>query len=285
MDSHHRLAYRMLGSVEEAEDVVQEARLKWHAHVDQSQVEAEDAYLFRMVANLSVDRLRRLKRERRLYPGPWLPDPVLLEQTDDGPDTTLAQAEDLSMGMMLMLERLSPAERITFTLREAFDYSHEEIARLLGISASAARQRSSRARQRMRQSPPPPRLPDAACREQLQALLACVVQGDAEGLIAMLSEDAVALTDGGGLVSAAIIPIVERQRIATVTLHLGKKLWAEASDLKIHIEPMNGTLGLVLCDAGEIHSVILIAGTPGALTELYVMRNPNKLRHLSKRFC
>ena len=276
------VAYRMLGSFAEAEEVVQEAEIKFlklersEKGQARSQIHSKEAYMTRIVVNLCVDRLRRLKLEREHYSGPWLPDLVADDVFDD-----LALAEDLTLGMLLLLENLSPAERITYVLREAFDYSYAEVADVLDTAVANARQRMTRARARLRGQPQPEHLPDAECKALLEQMIGYIEQGDIAALTGMLAEDVVALTDGGGIVSAAIAPVYGADRIAQVTLFLAQKAMSE-EPTSLAIERVNGAWAVVMRQADGIHSVSLIEGRDGQVSRIYVMRNPEKLAAISQ---
>jgi len=269
-----RLAYRMLGSVADAEDVLQEARL---ALLRQERApDNEEAFLFRVVSNLAVDRLRQQQRQRRAYPGPWLPEPLPTESVSA--EDLAELADELSLGFVLMLERLSPAERVVFLLREGFDYAFEEIGELIGVSAAACRQRYRRARANLREekrfATPP-----GEQRELLDRLLVAIAEEDLGGLVQMFSEDSVVFADGGGVVSAAIRPVTGAERIAQVILHLTRKADAEG-DISHEFLELNGGVGLVVRQDGELHSCIQLDGAEGKVKRLYVSRNPEKLAHL-----
>jgi len=263
----------MLGSVADAEDVVQEARLRLLKQTKTPQ--NEEAWLFRVVTNLSLDRLREQKRRREDYPGPWLPEPL---PTGD-PDHVAELAEDLSIGLVLMLERLSPVERAVFVLREGFDLSFDDIGAALDASAASCRQRYRRAKEHL-QAPAPRNQDDGeAQQELLERLLAGVADRDLDGLVSLFSEDCVAYADGGGVVSAAIIPIIEPRRIAQVVLHIGQKLMTEG-ELAFNWRELNGGPGLLVTLDGELVSTVQLEVAEGRIERLYIVRNPEKLAHL-----
>ena len=271
------VAYRMLGSVADAEDVVAEARyrlLKANAAPDN-----ESAYLLRVVTNLALDRLRDRRRVQDAYAGPWLPEPLPTEFASDADAADLMElAEELSVGLLLMLERLSPAERVVFVLRQGFDYSFAEIAVLVDSTADACRQRYRRAKAHLAGEP---RYTTPAPEQQalLDGLLMAVAQRDTDALVAMFSQDSVVITDGGGVVSAAIRPITGRQRIAQVILHLTAK--ETAKGLQMVPVQLNGGAAILVHDNGAPHSCFQVEGTHGVVERLYIMRNPEKMRHLA----
>lgn len=288
------LAYRMLGSAADAEDIVQEAWLRLHQ--TEPKPDSEQAFLYRVVSNLCVDRLRRLKVERRHYFGPWLPDPIA-DASLNLEEAAIAD-QDLSNGFMLLMENLSPAERIVYVLRQAFDFSYQEISQLLQISPACARQRAHRAQRRVTASrdsgvnASPATATDArpesfseAVRDGQKSMLAelsaRIAAGDINGLIHLMSEDVVALTDGGGVVSAAIIPVEGRQRIAQMSVFLANKNAGQGVS-EVRYVAVNGGWGMVSLRQGVIDSCIQIEVADDLVRRIYVMRNPGKLVHLSQ---
>jgi RNA polymerase sigma-70 factor (ECF subfamily) len=271
------LAYRLLGSVADAEDVVQEARLKLLAQT--TVPDNEEAWLFRVVTNLALDKLREQKRRRESYPGPWLPEPL----PTPAPDQATELAENLSMGLVLMLERLSPAERAVFVLREGFDLAFDDIAPLVDASAAACRQRYRRAKTHLAGELPPEPALVAGADEQRQLLdrfLAAVAERNYESLVALFAEDCVAYTDGGGVVSAAIRPVTDPGRIAQVTLFLADKL-AGDGEPEFHWVELNGGPGLLVTVDGALMLSMQVEGLAGRIRRVYIVRNPHKLAHLA----
>lgn len=278
----YHLAYRMLGSVQDAEDVVQDAQVRLLA-VDE-EPDNKAGWMVRVVTNLCIDRLRRLKNERSDYVGPWLPEPLRNDRfgpgpTDAEPDEALALAEELSTAMLMMLERLSPSERAVFVLREGFGFSFSELAELLDVSAASARQRMSRARQHLAAEPRFSAPADVQT-QTLLSLMQAVSNGDSAAVIALLASDAVAYTDGGGVVSAAIIPVQTAERIATVAIHLGQKPIIDG-DFEVELITANSAPALLICERGQPQSLISIdCDSSGLVHRVYVHRNPNKLAAL-----
>ena len=264
----------MLGSVADAEDVLQDAEIK---RLQLSlPPENPEAFMFRVVTNLCIDRLRMLKRQRDNYPGPWLPEPLV---TDD-PAEHAATAERLSLGFVLMLERLTPAQRVVFVLRRGFDYSFREIAEVLDISEATCRQRFRRAKVQL-QGAQRFDTPPVEQRALLERLVAAVQTGEVQNVVDLLSDGAVALTDGGGIVSAAIVPVTDPQRIAQVTLFLAQKA-AEEGELSFEYKHLNMGVGLLIFQAGVLHSCVLLDGADGRIDRIYVVRNPHKLARLAE---
>lgn len=269
-----RLGYRLLGSVEEAEDVVQDAHVKLLAA--DPRPDHPGAWLFRTVTNLAIDRLRHLQVQRRAYSGPWLPEP--LDTSDTGAEGAAQREEDLSVGLLLLLERLSAGERVAFVLRESFDFDFATMGQVLGVRADACRQRYHRARRKLDGERPAP-VPSAAQKRLLERLRDAVLAGDRAGVVSLLSDDALLLTDGGGKVSAAVRPVAAPARIAQVLLHLAAQ--QPRAELTFEWRPLNGGVGLLVRQNGGPYAVIQagLAGT-GRLNRLYVVRNPDKLARL-----
>ncbi|MGD8418412.1 MAG: sigma-70 family RNA polymerase sigma factor [Pseudomonadales bacterium] len=269
------LAYRMLGSVADAEDVLQEARLR-RLKLD-SPPDNEEAWMVRVVTNLAVDRLREQKRRREAYAGPWLPEPL----PTGAPEQVAELAEQLGIGLMLMLERLSPAERAVFVLRDGFDLGFADIGAMLDASAAACRQRYRRARAHLAAEVHEPRVSDTPGEQRalLEALLAAVAERDIEALVGLFAEDCIAYTDGGGVVSAAIVPVTEPARIAQVTLHIAARLEREGR-LEFRFTELNGGPGLLVRQDDVLIATLQLEVAAGLIRRLYVVRNPQKLAHL-----
>jgi RNA polymerase sigma factor (sigma-70 family) len=271
-----QLAYRMLGSVADAEDVVQEARVRLLKQ--DLPPENEDAWLFRVVTNLSLDKLRAAKRQREAYPGPWLPEPLPTNE----PESMAELAESLSLGLVLMLERLSPAERAVFVLREGFDLAFSDIAELLDTPAASCRQRFRRAKAHLAGEGRinAPEAPVVEQKAMLERLMLAVAKQDLDGLVQLFTEDCVAYTDGGGIVSAAIRPVTEPARIAQVTLHLAARL-EESGGIDYQWLSLNGGIGLLIVQNGKVHSTLQLDLEDGLIKRIYIVRNPVKLAHLA----
>ena len=265
------VAYRLLGSVADAEDVVQDARLRLHQQSPPP--DTPDAWLFRTVTNLAIDRLRRARVERRDYVGPWLPEPVV----DAAADGATEVAEQLTLGFLLMLERLSASERAVFVLREGFDLSFDEIGEMLDVKPATARQRLRRARQNLAGEARFPCVPDEQ-RRLLDELLDAVAARDFGRVAALFSDDAVVYTDGGGVVSAALIPLTGPERIAQVTLHLAERS-GMAGDPRAEVRnvTVNGAAGIAILIDGALETLVTVDTEGGLITRAYAMRNPNKL--------
>jgi RNA polymerase sigma-70 factor (ECF subfamily) len=270
-----RLAYRMLGQVSEAEDVVQDAWLRWvRAPAD---VADPAAWLVRTVTRLCLDRLRKARAERAAYRGPWLPEPLIEPLADD----PLERAEDVSVAFLLALERLSPLERAVFLLREAFDEDYAAIAETLGRSEAAVRQLAARAKAHVREARPRYAVDRAAAERLARAFLEASATGDAHALGALLAEDAVMVSDGGGKRTAALRLIVGRAEIIDLYQRLAwRGSWRAPQFAGLRLARINGLPGVVLDLADGPQTIALEPGPDGRIAAIYSVRNPDKLGHL-----
>ena len=265
------LAYRMLGSRAEAEDVVQDAYVRWH-QTDQASIRNPEAWLVTTTTRLAIDRLRALKTEREAYKGPWLPEPLMSDTPP--PDRHVELASDLSVAFMVLLERLAPEERAAFLLHDIFDVSYEDIARILDKSEAACRQTVSRARQRVRRDERRFDVPDEAKVGLLQKFVTAVESHDERALLALFAPDAEWIADGGGRVPAAGRPITGAAQIVKLVFGLMKRAWATVS-----FEPtvINGEPGLLVRVGGTLTSVMAIDTDGERLHAVYAVVNPEKL--------
>ncbi|HZH03266.1 MAG TPA: sigma-70 family RNA polymerase sigma factor [Myxococcaceae bacterium] len=265
------LAYRMLGSVAEAEDVVQDAFLRW-CEVDREKVAEPRAYLARAVSRLCLDRMGSATRRREQYVGTWLPEPVVAE-----PAQTLA--DDLSVALLLALERLSPLERAAFLLHDVFDMDYAEVAEAIERTEPACRQLAARAREHVRGERPRYAPSDAEARKVADAFLAAAATGDVEGLARVLAEDAVFYADGGSKRRAVLNPITGRAKI--LRLYQGVRVRGGGiSALRAEPATLNGLPGFVF-HTHEGTETLAFEVAHGRIVTLYVVRNPEKLQHLS----
>jgi RNA polymerase sigma-70 factor (ECF subfamily) len=269
------LAYRMLGSVMEADDVLQDAFLRYQA-ADRDQIRSEGAFLTTMVTRLCLDRLKAAHAQREQYIGEWLPEPLPTPDLDTlDPAAEAEQAESLSIAFLLLLEHLTPEARAVFVLHEVFDHTHDEIAAVLHKSAAACRQLLSRARKQIAGSRPPPVPPDATL---LPRLAMAMQSGDLGQLLALLSDGVVIHSDGGGKVKAARQPIIGKNRVAQFLVGL---LRLVKPDEQLEVGRMNGTPCVLVREVnGVVNTVGIVEGVAGAISAIYFMRNPDKLRHL-----
>lgn len=266
-----RLAYRMLGSMAEAEDIVQEAWLRWHG-TDRSAVRDPAAYLSRTVTRLCLDHLKSARVKRETYIGPWLPEPVLETEPDEG-------EEDLSLTLMMALERLSPLERAAFLLHDVFGVSFEDIAATLDRNPAACRQLAARARRNVRAARPRFPVPRDEGRRMAEAFLAASRSGDLQGLQALLAENVVAYADGGGIKRAALNPLAGFRRVSGFLLGVARKA-NYAKPRLLHMGMINGLPGFVTVEPGEVLQTTALQIEDGRITAIYVVRNPEKLRHI-----
>ncbi|HVK77778.1 MAG TPA: RNA polymerase sigma-70 factor [Kofleriaceae bacterium] len=262
------IAYRMLGSAADADDILQEARLRWLA-APWADVHDVRAYLVTIVSRLCLDHLGSARVRREQYVGPWLPEPIAT-----APD---ADPESLSMAFLLLLERLSPAERAAFLLSEVFDYTHAEVAATLGKSEEACRQLAARARRHVREG----RARSVDRAEHARVLGAFVVacaSGDLAALERLLADDVVVRSDGGGRARAARRPVVGRHRVVRLLVGLTRKGGAHA-----RVEPceVNGLPAVRVREDGVVTSVISLDLQEGRIAAVFIVRNPDKLARVS----
>lgn len=271
------LAYRMLGTVADAEDMVQEAFLRWQAAPDE-EIKAPKAYLSAIVTNLCINYLTSARVRREEYVGPWLPEPLITDESQD-PMRNIQMADSLSMAFMVLLESLTPTERACFLLREVFDYEYEEIARIVGKTEANCRQMVSRARLRIRE-----RRPRFDVSSEMQTRLtgqfmqACA-SGDLQGLMSLLAEDATLVSDGGGRVTAARKPIQGADHIARFLAGLVKK----AGPARLTIRPtlVNGQPGFIAYWDNRLVNVLSLDIADNRIRAIYIVVNPDKLRGLA----
>jgi RNA polymerase sigma-70 factor (ECF subfamily) len=264
-----RVAYRMLGSVADAEDVVQEAFIRW-LNADRSQVIEPEAFLRRTVTRLCLDQLKSARRQRESYVGEWLPEPVIEEEAE----------EDVTLPLMLALERLSPLERAAFLLHDVFGVGFDEIGKTLERDPAACRQLAARARAHVREARPRFEVEKRHGMELAEAFFAASRSGDMTALGAMLAADVSIHSDGGGKRSAALAPILGFE--AVMNLHQGlAALFREKGSRLVRTGFVNGLPGFVTREAdGELQTTALEIEN-GKVAAIYVMRNPDKLRHLN----
>jgi RNA polymerase sigma-70 factor (ECF subfamily) len=289
------LAYRMLGSMSEAEDAVQETYLRWHG-ADRDGIENPRAFLVTTATRICLDVLKSARARREEYVGPWLPDPVT-DVAALAPDAQTELAEDLSIALLLALERLSPLERAAFLLHDVFDFSFGEIANTLERREAAVRQLASRARTRVREARPrggpvalgsrpaahaggskTPHSIDPAHARLLTAFMQASRAGDTASLTQLLAGDAKIATDGGGKVAAALNVIQGADRVAAFLVGAVRKGWKD--DYAVRFETINGLPGIIVTSPDGVVQTNAFEIADGVITAIYVVRNPDKLRHL-----
>jgi RNA polymerase sigma-70 factor (ECF subfamily) len=265
------LAYRMLGSRADAEDLVQEAYVRWHEH-DPATIANAEAWLVTTTTRLAIDRLRRLKTEREAYVGPWLPEPIV---SDAPPDRHLDLAEDLSMAFLTLLERLAPEERAAFLLHDVFDVGYTEIARVIDRSEAACRQIVHRARERVRGDRKRFDASESDKTRMLERFTAALHARDEQALLGLFAADATWTADGGGRTAAGPRPVEGAERIAKLLIGLREKFWAPNRSLDL--VTVNGEPGLAIHDGGRLTATISIATDGEHIFAAYAVVNPDKL--------
>lgn len=271
------IAYKMLGTLMEAEDVVQDAFERW-VTLDKVSINNHEAYLTTMVTRLCLDHLKSARQQRELYIGPWLPEPIVETEDTPGPDWHHELADRLSYGLLALLESLSASERAVYILREAFDLSYQEIAEILALKTDHARQLNARAKKKIR-------LPELERKASSQHdalfrafVVACGV-GDLQQLKNLLSDEVVAYSDGGGKVIAALRPLQGLERV----MRFLNRLMAQRNKVaNIKWCQVNGQAGVMLTDVDGNLSVLTVEHSGDKIESIYVMRNPDKLQHAIK---
>lgn len=270
------LAYRMLGSRADAEDVLQDAYVRYAGARD---VRNDEAFFTTVVTRLCLDRLKSARAAREIYVGPWLPEPVL-DAEDLSPHAATELADDLSFALLLALERLSPSERAAFLLHDVFDAPFTEIGAALGKSEAACRQLAARARKAIRDERAASPAPDDAHHRLLAEFGRAVASGDVAGLKALLREDAVALTDGGGVKAAALNPIRGADKVARFYIGLARKHGRRDREVALRPAEINGAPGLLILLDGVLDQTLSLDIQAGRIAAIYSVRNPEKLRAL-----
>jgi len=263
------VAYEMLGSAADAEDVVQDAWLKWDA-VDQGEVRDPRAFLVRVVSRTALDRLRTVSRRREDYVGPWLPEPLVTAR-DVAEDVELA--DSVSMAMMLVLETLTPTERAVFVLREVFGLDYDELAEAVDKSPASVRQIAHRARSHVAARRPRGDVKPGQARGAFEAFQKAIMTGDLQGLVDVLAPDVVMLGDGGGIKQALPRPILGADKVSRLLVG-GFAGWGVLTFEQVDI---NGRPALIVSLDGEVDSIITVEVEGGLITGVYAVRNPEKL--------
>ncbi|MEV5610229.1 RNA polymerase sigma-70 factor [Streptomyces sp. NPDC052225] len=265
------VAYEMLGSAADAEDVLQEVWLRWTG-VEFDGVREPRAFLVRITTRQALTRLRTLRRRKESYVGPWLPEP-LLTAPDVAEDVELA--DSVSMAMLLVLETLGPTERAVFVLREVFAMEYDEIAAAVDKTPAAVRQIAHRARNHVAARRPRGAVTPAERKGALDAFRRAVETGDLQGLLDMIAPDVVLLTDGGGVVEAALRPIVGAERVVQVLAHVSGRA-------ELRPTYVNGCPALFVRIPGEVDSVLAVRFDDGLISGIYAVRNPEKLSRVAE---
>ncbi|TDO55384.1 RNA polymerase sigma-70 factor (ECF subfamily) [Kribbella sp. VKM Ac-2571] len=270
------IAYRMTGTATDAEEILQDAWLRWQ-DADRATVRDPNAYLAKIVTNLSIKQLTSARARRELYVGQWLPEPVLTGSGFDelGPLEVVSERESVSFALLLLLERLTPAERAVYVLHEAFAYGYREVAELIGTSEANARQLASRAGKKLsaegpRQQP----VDNAGWRKLVERFIAAARLGEIEELEKLLAEDVVSRADSGGKVSAARNVLVGRDRVAR---YVSGALQRFGGGIEAHLAEANGGPALLAVGPGGIVAICFIGVGPDGVTDLQFVMNPDKL--------
>jgi RNA polymerase sigma-70 factor, ECF subfamily len=279
------IAYRILGSLADADDVVQEAWLRFSKAWATDTIERPAAWLTTVVSRIALDHLKAARREREVYVGPWLPEPIasdpLVLSQPAGPEEMAELASSLTMGFLHVLETLSPVERVVFVLADVFDVPFKEIAETVGKSPEACRQMASRARRRIHDARPHRyHPPDDEAARVVASMLAATSAGDIDGLVKLLAEDAVLVSDGGAHKRAARYPIKGRDRLARFLANIGKRYQSEEATF----EPiaLNGELGIVIAVNGERQAALSFQVEDGLVQEVHAIVADDKLAALDR---
>ena len=271
------IAYRMLGSVTEAEDAVQDVYLRWQKEAAATApIRSPKAWLVATTTRLCIDRLRSARRQREEYFGVWLPEP-LVQQATSG-EANAALADSLGTAFLLLLETLSPDERAVFLLHEAFDYSHAEIAELVGKTEANCRQIIRRAKEHLAHGRERQAVDPSRAETLVQRFIVAAHQGDVAGLLAVLASDATLRTDGGGRVQAAPAPIEGADRIARFLNGIRAKLPPDAA---YRYTLINGGIGVLMLSGGQIVATLTFAFAEERICDVFSVSNPDKLKHLN----
>ncbi|HZX06584.1 RNA polymerase sigma-70 factor [Kribbella sp.] len=288
--SRHRLeaiAYRLLGSASEAEDAVQETFLRWQA-ADLGRIEVPEAWLTKVLTNLCLNQLTSARARRETYVGQWLPEPLLDGDPMLGPADTVEQRESVSYAVLTLMERLSPNERAVYVLREAFDYSHREIAEMLELTESASQQLFRRAKQHLADGRTRTEVDEATARRIVDEFILAATSGQTESIVRLLTADAVSIGDGGGKVPARTTAILGALAVARFLRGLFKPTAAKRVYLggpaDVYAWPVNGEPSLVVLVDGEVVGVMCLEVGADGITAVRSQANPDKLVRATELF-
>ncbi|WP_093904209.1 RNA polymerase sigma-70 factor [Streptomyces sp. cf386] len=274
------VAYRMLGRVADAEDVVQEAWLRWSG-ADRSEVREPRAYLVRITTRLAIDRLRQVKARGETYIGPWLPEPYVTDFGDTVPDTAerAVLADSVSLAVLVVLESLSPLERAVFVLREAFGYPYADIAAMLDRGEAAVRQLAGRARKHVDERRPRYDVDPVQRRDLTERFLAAAAEGDLEGLMSLLAPDVRLVGDSGGKAKAPVRVLETADKVGRFLVGVARK--GDVSDLSWRFLEINGGPAVLVLSGDKPDSVFQLDLVDGRIQAVYIIRNPDKLGFLA----
>lgn len=273
-----RHAYRMLGEYGEAEDVVQDAYLRWNEAAANTAVEDDRAFLRTIVTRLCLDRLRSARARREVYVGPWLPEPVVSD-VKENPEASTVLADDISFGLLLALERLAPLERAAFLLHDALGVPFDEVAQTLGRTEAAVRKLASRGREHVHDA----RRHSQTNRDEAvrlrDAFLEALNNDDASAIQQLLTHDVVFVSDGGGKVPAATVPVSGPERVTQLLLGLKRKGFASVR--RIEFVTLNGLAGYALFTDAGLETAMALEVSEGRIAAMYTVRNPDKLQRIA----
>jgi RNA polymerase sigma-70 factor, ECF subfamily len=268
------IAYRMLGSAAEADDVLQETFIRWSSRAERD-VDSPRGFLTTILVRLCLDQLKSARARREEYVGPWLPEPIL----DTTPEEQTARAESINIAFLVLLERLTPLERAAFLLHEVFDQPFADVAATLGTTEAACRQLAVRARAHVDEGRARFNASTDKKRELLTSFLTACAAGDATALTKILADDVVLRSDGGGRVHAALKPIYGPDRVARFSIGVAKK--GAGTGIVLELTTINGDLGALLKDAeGKVTSAVTLSIAGDRITDVWIVNNPEKLHRL-----
>ena len=270
------IAYRMLGRVSEAEDALQEVWVRWQKQ-DAADIQSPKAWLVSATTRLCIDQLRSARRQREDYYGVWLPEP-LMPRTEKDPGDSAELADSLTMAFMMMLESLGPTERAVFLLREVFGYDYAYTAAIVGKSEANCRQIVRRAKVQLQAGAKPPPPPTEQARRLVEHFLAATASGEVKDILALLTEESVVYSDGGGQVKAAGLPIRGADRVSRFLVGIWPRFVAE---MERRLVDINGSPGLIMRLNGQVHYAFSFEVSDNRVQAIYVICNPDKLRHLA----
>ncbi|MEV6791497.1 RNA polymerase sigma factor SigJ [Streptomyces sp. NPDC051320] len=281
------IAYRLLGSASEAEDAAQETFLRWQA-ADVDRVEVPEAWLTKVLTNLCLSQLTSARARRETYVGQWLPEPLLAGDPMLGPADTAEQRDSVSYAVLVLLERLSPNERAVYVLREAFAYPHREIAEILGLTEAASQQIFHRAKKHVAADGPRTEIDEAAARRVVEEFLAAATSGRTEPLVRLLTQDAIAVGDGGGKVPARARAFEGAVAVATFMRGLFKPNKAKRAlvggSTEVYVGAANGAPAVVVVVEGRVFGVICLEITAEGIAAFRSQVNPDKLERATRRW-
>ncbi|GHE43231.1 RNA polymerase sigma24 factor [Streptomyces longispororuber] len=277
------VAYRMLGRVADAEDVVQDAWLRWSA-ADRDQVREPRAYLVRVTTRLAIDRLRQTQSRRESYVGPWLPEPFVTDFGPTVPDTAerAMLADSVSLAVLVVLESLSPLERAVFVLREAFGFPYSEIAVTLDRGEAAVRQLAGRARKHVEEGRPRYQVDPAERRDLTERFLAAAADGDLEGLMSLLAPEVRLVGDSGGKARAPLRVLETADKVGRFVVGAARKTASGAENVEFRFMELNGADSVVFLLDGKVDSVFQVEAVDGRIQRVFIVRNPDKLVSLAR---